>query len=47
MIEKKINEMDMLEVERLVLSVMKKELDAVVALGAVIGFALGLVNVFI
>lgn len=42
MIEKKINEMDVMEMETLVLAVMKKELNAVVNLGAVIGFVLGL-----
>ena len=44
MIEDKINAMDMDEIERLVLSVMKKELDTIVNLGAVIGFVLGLLN---
>lgn len=47
MIEKKIDEMDVLEMEQLVLSVMQKELNAVVNLGAVIGFILGLVNLLI
>lgn len=45
-IEKKIDEMDVLELEELVLSVMKKELSAVVNLGAIIGFILGIVNIF-
>ena len=45
-IENKINSMDMLEIEQLTLSVMKKELDAIVWLGAVIGFLLGLFNLF-
>lgn len=45
-IEDKINDMDMLELERLILSIMKKELNALVALGALIGFVLGLVNIF-
>ncbi len=44
MVERKINEMDVLELEELVLSVMKKELNAVVNLGALIGFLLGLFN---
>ncbi|KIR03280.1 putative membrane associated protein [Lachnospiraceae bacterium TWA4] len=43
-VEQKINEMDILEIEELVLSVMKKELSAVVNLGALIGFILGLLN---
>ncbi len=42
--EEKVNAMDTKEVEELVLSIMKKELGAVVNLGAVIGLILGLVN---
>lgn len=44
MIEEKINEMDMDELEKLTLSVMKKELETIVNLGAVIGLLLGLLN---
>ena len=40
----KINNMDVLELERLILLIMKKELNALVNLGAVIGFILGLSN---
>lgn len=43
-VEDKINEMDILEVENLLLGIMKKELNAVVNLGAVIGFIIGLLN---
>lgn len=43
-VEDKINSMDVMEMEKLVLQVMKKELDAIVNLGAVIGLVLGLVN---
>lgn len=46
-VEDKINEMDVLEVEELVLSIMKKELNSVVNLGAVIGFVIGIINIFI
>jgi len=46
MVEEKIDRMDMLEMEELVLSVMKKQLNAVVNLGAVIGFVLGILNTF-
>lgn len=46
-VEDKINEMDVAEVEQLVLSIMKKELNAVINLGAVIGFVIGIINVFI
>ena len=44
MVEKKINDMDVDEMERLVQSVMKKELSTIVNLGALIGFVLGLFN---
>ena len=47
LVERKINEMDVLEVEKLTLSIMKKELDAVVNLGALIGFVIGIINVFV
>ena len=40
----KINSMDILELEKLLLLIMKKELNALVNLGAVIGFVLGLFN---
>ena len=39
--------MDVLELENLLLGIMKKELNAVVSLGAVIGFVLGLLNIWI
>lgn len=47
MVEEKVCDMDVLEVEELLLLIMKKELGAVVKLGAVIGFILGLVNIFL
>lgn len=43
-IENKINSMDVLELEKLILNIMKKELNALVNLGAIIGFILGLLN---
>lgn len=46
-IKDKIDSMDALEMEKLVLSVMKKELNAIVSLGALIGFILGCVNIFV
>jgi uncharacterized membrane protein YheB (UPF0754 family) len=46
-VEEKINAMDIKDLEKLVLSVMKKELNAIVNLGALIGFILGIVMVFI
>lgn len=47
MIEDKVNAMDMDELEVLVLKVMKKELDTIVNLGAVIGLVMGLINMLI
>jgi uncharacterized membrane protein YheB (UPF0754 family) len=46
-VEKKINDMDVKELEKLVLSVMKKELNSIVNLGAIIGFLLGVVMIFL
>ena len=43
-VEEKVNQMDVLEVEEVLLGIMKKELNAVVNLGAVIGFVIGLLN---
>lgn len=43
-IEDKINAMDDDELERLILQVMKKELNMIVNLGALIGFVLGIIN---
>ena len=45
-IEDKMNAMDVMELENLVLSVMKKELDTIVNLGALIGAILGAINIF-
>lgn len=44
MVEDRVNAMDVLELEELVMSVMKKELNAIVNLGALIGFVMGLLN---
>ena len=44
MIEDKINDMKTEELEKAVLTVMKKELDTIVNLGALIGFILGSLN---
>ena len=46
-VEKKISSMDVKELEKLCLSVMKKELNAITWLGGLIGFVLGLVNIFL
>ena len=44
LVENKINAMPIDELERLVQDVMKKELNAIINLGALIGFILGLLN---
>ena len=46
-VEERINAMKVEEVEELVLSIMNKELGAIVNLGAVIGLILGFINVVI
>jgi uncharacterized membrane protein YheB (UPF0754 family) len=46
-VEQKVNDMDVLEIEELVFSVMKKELNAIVNLGALIGLLIGTLNIFI
>ena len=46
-IEDKINEMNIDSLEKLVLTVMKKELDMIVNLGALVGAVLGILNIFI
>lgn len=46
-VERRMNAMDVKELERLVLSVMKKELRAIVNLGGLIGLLLGILTVFI
>ena len=46
-VEEKVNAMDVKELEQLVFSVMKKELNAIVNLGALIGLILGVLNIFL
>lgn len=46
-VKTKIDEMDVKDIEKLVLSVMKKELDSIVNLGALIGLIIGIINIFI
>lgn len=46
-VQKKVQEMDVAELEKLVLSVMKKELDVIVNIGALIGFVIGILNIFV
>lgn len=46
-IEEKINQMSVEELEKLVLTIMKKELDTIVNLGALVGGILGILNIFI
>ena len=46
-VEGKMNAMDVMELENLVMSVMKNELNAIVNLGAVIGLIIGAINIFL
>jgi len=46
-VEEKVNAMTVKELEALCLSVMKKELGAVINLGALIGFVIGIINIFV
>lgn len=46
-VEQKINDMDVKELEKLVLSVMKKELNAIIYLGGLIGLVLGVIMIFV
>lgn len=46
-VEDKVNEMSVIELEDLVMTIMKKELNTIVNLGALIGFVLGLLNLVI
>ncbi|MGI5825438.1 MAG: DUF445 family protein, partial [Bacillota bacterium] len=45
-VSKKINDMDVAEIEKLVLSVMQRELRAIINLGALIGFVIGILMIF-
>lgn len=45
-VEEKVNQMDVIMLEELLMSIMKKELNAVVNLGAIIGLILGTINIF-
>ena len=46
-VKDRINEMDVDETERLILKIMKKELNSIVRLGALLGFLIGCLNCFI
>ncbi len=46
-VEEKIEQMDVMDLENLVLSVMEHELNSIVNLGALIGLVIGIVNIFI
>ncbi len=46
-VEEKVERMDVLDLEKLLLTVMKKELGAIVNLGALIGLVLGTLNIFL
>lgn len=46
-VEQKINDMSVLKLEKLILKVMKKELNAIVSLGGILGFIIGLLNILV
>ena len=46
-VRQRVEEMDMAELETLILSVMKTELQAVINLGAVLGAVIGIINIFV
>lgn len=46
-IENKINELDLLELEKIILGLMKKELNALILLGGLLGAIMGFLNVII
>ncbi len=46
-IHKKINELDLLELEKIIMSLMKNELNALVWLGGLLGIIMGFINVII
>ena len=47
LVEEKVRSMEISELEDMVMSMMKKELNSVVRLGALLGFVIGFINVFI
>lgn len=47
LVEDKINQMEIAELEKIIMQVMKKELNTIVNLGAIIGFVIGIINIFI
>lgn len=46
-VESKISEMDIYELEEMIMSIMKNELQAVINLGAIIGALIGILNIFL
>lgn len=46
-IEDRINAMDVLELEKMILNIMNKELNAIVNLGALLGLLIGIVMIFV
>jgi uncharacterized membrane protein YheB (UPF0754 family) len=45
-IEQKINELDIARVEELIMSIIKKELNAIIYLGGLLGLLMGIANIF-
>lgn len=46
-IHNKINELDLLELERMIMALMKKELNALILLGGLLGIIMGFINVLL
>ncbi|MCQ2740419.1 MAG: DUF445 family protein, partial [bacterium] len=46
-VEQKINEFELPELEKIIMEIAKKELNALVALGGLLGFLMGFINVLI
>ncbi len=46
-IHNKINELDLLELERMIMTLMKKELNALILLGGLLGIIMGFINVLL
>lgn len=44
-IQNKVNELDLIELEKIIMSLMKKELNALIWLGGLLGVVMGLINV--
>jgi uncharacterized membrane protein YheB (UPF0754 family) len=44
-VEEKVNEMSVVDLEKLILKIMKRELNTIISLGGILGFLIGLINI--